>query len=157
MGHPKNRDRSQYSGSREGEDQGSKEVAEESRAEAVEDCRRVVQERKVAGQEECWPEVSHHLAGGVEVVVKEGELHPSWRMWARPASPHRTSLDASQIQEVVREGGGEGERMEDPAKHWWLPQPGSSGGQLPADCGGPLLARHGDGDDDQELVARCEQ
>ena len=38
MEHPKNTDKSQYSGSKEGEDQGSKEVAEErSRAEAVED------------------------------------------------------------------------------------------------------------------------
>ena len=90
-------------------------------------------------------------------MEKEGELHPSWKRRASSAYPHMTSPGASQIQEVAREGGGEGERMEDPAKHWWLPQPGSSGGQLPADCGGPLLARHGDGGDDQELVARCEQ
>ena len=49
MEHPKNMDTSQYSGSREGEDQGSKEVAEErSRAEAVEDHWRVVQEKEEA-------------------------------------------------------------------------------------------------------------
>ena len=37
MEHPKNMDTSQYSGSREGEDQGSKEVAEErSRVQVLE-------------------------------------------------------------------------------------------------------------------------
>ena len=46
MEHPKNTDKSQYSGSKEGEDQGSKE--ERSRAEAVEDHRRVVQEKEEA-------------------------------------------------------------------------------------------------------------
>ena len=38
-----------------------------------------------------------------------------------------------------------GERVEDPAKHWWLPQPGRFGGQLPAGCGEPLLVHFGDG------------
>ena len=90
-------------------------------------------------------------------MEKEGELHPSWRRWARPASLHMTSPDASQIQEVAREEGGEGERMEDPAKHWWLPQLGRIGGQLPAGCGGLLLLRRDDGDADQKLVARCVQ
>ena len=47
MEHPKNRDRSQYSGSREGEDQESKEVAEErSRVQILKDWR-VVQEKEV--------------------------------------------------------------------------------------------------------------
>ena len=91
------------------------------------------------------------------MVEKVGELHPSWRRWARPASPHMTSPDASQIQEVAREEGREGERVEDPAKHWWLPQPGRFGGQLPAGCGEPLLLRHDGGDADQKLVARFEQ
>ena len=41
------------------------------------------------------------------------------------------------------EGGGEGE--EDlPAEHWWLPQPGRPGEQLPAGFGGPSLVHHGD-------------
>ena len=30
-----------------------------------------------------------------------GELHPSWRRWAGPASPRMTSLDASQNQDAV--------------------------------------------------------
>ena len=87
------------------------------------------------------------------MVEKEGELHPSWRRWARPASPHMTSPDASQIQEVARE---DGERMEGPEEHWKLPQLGRIGGQLPAGCGGPSLLRRDDGDADQELVARFE-
>ena len=61
---------------------------------------------------------------------------------ACPASP-LTSLVASQKQEAGREGGGEGE--EDlPAEHWWLPQPGRPGEQLPAGFGGPSLVHHGD-------------
>ena len=62
-----------------------------------------------------------------------------------------TSPDASQIQEVAREVGGEGERMEDPVKHWWLPQPGRTGRQLPAGCGEPSLVHHGDDGDAQVL------
>ena len=76
---------------------------------------------------------------------KRGEHHPSWRRTA--ASPHRTAPDASRNQEVAREEGGEG----GPAEHWRLPQ---FGGRLLAGCGEPSLLRHGDGDDDQELVAR---
>ena len=91
------------------------------------------------------------------ILEKEGEHHPSWRRWAHPVFPHMTSPDASQIQEVAREEGREGERVEDPAKHWWLPQPGRFGGQLPAGCGEPLLLRHDGGDADQKLVARFEQ
>ena len=90
-------------------------------------------------------------------MEKVGELHPCWRRWACPASPHMTSPDASQIQEVAREEGREDEGVEDPAKHWWLPQPGRFGGQLPAGCGEPLLLRHDGGDADQKLVARFEQ
>ena len=89
-------------------------------------------------------------------MLKEGELHPGWKRMASPASPHMTSPDASQHQEVAREGGVEGERVEGPAKHWWLPQLGRIGGQLPAGCGGPSLLRRDDGDADQELVARFE-
>ena len=84
-------------------------------------------------------------------MEREGELHPSWKRRASSAYPHMTSPDASQIQEVAREGGGEGERMEDPVKHWWLPQPGGIGGQLPAGCGGPSLVHHGDDVDAQVL------
>ena len=87
-------------------------------------------------------------------MEKEGNLHPSWRRWASSASPHMTPPGASQIQEVAREEGGEGERMEDPAKHWWLPQHWRFDGQQPAGYGGPLLVRHDDGDADQKLVAR---
>ena len=66
---------------------------------------------------------------------------------ACPASP-LTSLVASQKQEAGREGGGEGE--EDlPAEHWWLPQPGKPGEQLPAGCGGLLLEHCGAGGDVQ--------
>ena len=58
----------------------------------------------------------------------------------RPSSPW-PSLGASQIQEVVKEEGEEGEGVDDPAKHWWwwLPLPRKLGGQLPAGCGGLLL------------------
>ena len=66
---------------------------------------------------------------------------------ASPAS-QLTSLDVSQMQEAVREGDGEGDR-EEPAEHWWPPQPGKPGGQLPADCGGALLEHHGGGGDVQ--------
>ena len=96
--------------------------------------------------------VEQVMVAKVEVVLvrvgekeKRGEHHPSWRRTA--ASPHRTTPDASPNQEVAREGGGEG----GPAEHWRLPQ---LGGQLLAGCGEPSLLRHGDGDDDQELVAR---
>ena len=96
--------------------------------------------------------VEQVMVAKVEVVLvlvgekeKRGEHHPSWRRTA--ASPHRTTPDASPNQEVARERGGEG----GPAEHWRLPQ---LGGQLLAGCGEPSLLRHGDGDDDQELVAR---
>ena len=89
-------------------------------------------------------------------MEKVGELHPCWRRWACPASPHMTSPDASQIQEVAREEGGEGERVENPAKHWWLPQPGRFGGQLPAGCGGPSLVHHGD-DGDAQVLRRLKE
>ena len=39
--------------------------------------------------------------GSVALVEKVGELHPSWRRWAGPASPRMTSLDASQNQDAV--------------------------------------------------------
>ena len=97
--------------------------------------------------------VEQVMVAKVEVVLvlvgekeKRGEHHPSWRRTA--ASPHRTTPDASPNQEVAREGGGEG----GPAEHWRLPQ---LGGQLLTGYGEPsLFLRHGDGDDDQELVAR---
>ena len=96
--------------------------------------------------------VEQVMVAKVEVVLvlvgekeKRGEHHPSWRRTA--ASPHRTAPDASRNQEVAREEGGEG----GPAEHWRLPQ---FGGRLLAGCGEPSLLRHGDGDDDQELVAR---
>ena len=54
------------------------------------------------------------------------------------ASP-RSSLSASQKQVAERDGAGGGGDGEDPAEHWWPPQPGKLGGQLPADCGGLLL------------------
>ena len=47
---------------------------------------------------------------------------------ASPASPV-TSLCVSQKQEAGREGCGEGDR-EEPAEHWWPPQPGKPGEQL---------------------------
>ena len=56
------------------------------------------------------------------VLGKEGEHHPSWRSWARPVSPHMTSPGASQIQEVARKGGGEGERSEDPVHNAYIEQ-----------------------------------
>ena len=62
------------------------------------------------------------------------------------ASP-QSSLSASQKQVAERDGAGED--GEDPAEHWWPPQPGKPGGQLPADCGGPLLEHHGGGGDVQ--------
>ena len=58
------------------------------------------------------------------------------------ASP-RSSLSASQKQVAERDGAGED--GEDPAEHWWPPQPGKPGRQLPADCCGPLLEHHGGG------------
>ena len=64
------------------------------------------------------------------------------------ASRHKTPPDASLIQEVAREEGGEG----GPAEHWRLPQPGKFGGQLPTSCGEPSLLHHGGGGvDDQQL------
>ena len=72
------------------------------------------------------------------VLGKEGEHHPSWRRWEQSAFPHMTSPDASQIEEMAREGGEEGERVEDPAEHWWLPHLGRFDGQLPSGCGGLL-------------------
>ena len=73
---------------------------------------------------------------------------------AHQASP-QSSLGASQKQVGERDGVGEGGEGEGgPAEHWWLPQPRKPGEQLLAGCGEPSLLRHGDGDDDQELVAR---
>ena len=66
---------------------------------------------------------------------------------ASPASP-LTSLGVSQKQEAGREGCGEGDR-EDPAEHWWPPQPGKPGEQLLAGCGGLSLVHHGDDGDAQ--------
>ena len=61
-----------------------------------------------------------------------------------------TPLGASQMQEAGKEGCGEGDREEDhPAKHWWPPQPGKPGEQLPAGCGGSSLVHHGDDGDTQ--------
>ena len=68
---------------------------------------------------------------------------------ASPASP-LTSLGVSQMQEVVREGAGEGDR-EEPVEHWWPPQPGKPGEQLLAGCGGLLLVHRGDDGDAQVL------
>ena len=50
--------------------------------------------------------------------------------------------------------GREGEGVEGPAEHWWLPQPWKPGGQLPAGSAGLLLVRHDGGDAYQELEAR---
>ena len=47
-------------------------------------------------------------------------------------------------------GGGEGDR-EEPAEHWWPPQPGKPGEQLLAGCGGLLLVHRGDDGDAQVL------
>ena len=52
------------------------------------------------------------VGGVVALVEKVGELHPSWRRWAGPASPRMTSLDASQNQEVVSKVLVGGERCE---------------------------------------------
>ena len=46
-------------------------------------------------------EVLPQQVGGVALMEKVGELHPSWRRWAGPASPRMTSLDASQNQDAV--------------------------------------------------------
>ena len=55
--HPKNMDNSQYSGSKEGEDQGNKEVAEErSRVQVLEDRGRVMEEKEVVVWREFGPE-----------------------------------------------------------------------------------------------------
>ena len=55
-----------------------------------------------------------------------------------------TSPCVSQKQKTVMEGGGESDEEKDPAEHWWLPQPGRPGEQLPAGFGGPSLVHHGD-------------
>ena len=64
------------------------------------------------------------------------------RRLASPASPV-TSLCVSQKQEAGREGCGEGDR-EEPAEHWWPPQPEKPGVQLLAGCDGLSLEHHGD-------------
>ena len=102
-------------------------------------------------------EVLPQQVGGVALMEKVGELHPSWRRWAGSASPHMTSLIASRIQEAVSKVLGGGERTLDPVEHWRLPQPWRIGGQLPAGCGGPSLLRHDDGGADQKLVGGVEQ
>ena len=79
----------------------------------------------------------------VSVLVVKGSPYWGWRRFAHFASP-RSSLCASQKEVAERDGVGEG--GEDPAEHWWPPQPGKPGGQLPADCGGLLLQRHVGGD-----------
>ena len=96
-------------------------------------------------------------------MEKEGKLHPSWRRWASPASPHMTPPGASQIQEVAREGGGEGEELEelgdgDQLEHWLLLEqegrhlPGwFPGGLQPAVVVEPLLVHRGGGGDVLEL------
>ena len=68
---------------------------------------------------------------------------------ASPAS-QLTSLDVSQMQEAVRKGDGEGNR-EEPAEHWWPPQPEKPGEQLLAGFDGLLLVHHGDDGDAQVL------
>ena len=68
---------------------------------------------------------------------------------ASPASP-LTSLGVSQMQEVVREAAGEGDR-EESVEHWWLPPPGKPGEQLPAGYGKLSLVHHGDDGDAQVL------
>ena len=50
--------------------------------------------------------------------VMKGHPHCGWKRSARPSSP-QPSLGASQIQEVVKEEGEEGEGVGDPAKLWW--------------------------------------
>ena len=59
-------------------------------------------------------EVLPQQVGGVALMEKVGELHPSWRRWAGSASPHMTSLIASRIQEAVSKVLGGGERTLDP-------------------------------------------
>ena len=51
---------------------------------------------------------------------------------------------------AIQVGDGEGDR-EEPAEHWWLPQPGKPGEQLLAGCGGLSLVHHGDDGDAQVL------
>ena len=70
---------------------------------------------------------------------------------ASPASP-MTSLAVYQKQEAGREGGGEGDG-EDPAEHWWPPQPEKPGEQLLSDCDGLSLVHHGD-DGDAHVLRR---
>ena len=93
-------------------------------------------------------------------MEKEGKLHPSWRRWASPDSPHMTPPGASQIQEVAREGGGEGEELGDgdQLEHWLLLEqegrhlPGwFLGGLQPAVVVEPLLVHRGGGGDVLEL------
>ena len=67
---------------------------------------------------------------------------------ASRASP-LTSPCVSQKQKTVMEGGGESDEEKDPAEHWWPPQPGKPGEQLPAGYGEPLLVHLGDGGDVQ--------
>ena len=71
---------------------------------------------------------------------------------ASPAFP-LTSLYVSQKQKAEREAVGEVDGEEDlPVEHWWLPQPGMPGVQLPAGCSGPSLEHHGN--DGGEQVSR---
>ena len=72
--------------------------------EMEEEMREVVEEKSMAE------------AGRVDAAVKEVELHPSWRRWARSTSPQMTSPDDPQIQEVAWEGGEEGEMVEGPSR-----------------------------------------
>ena len=66
----------------------------------------------------------------------------------------RSSLGASQKQVVERDG--DGEDGEDPAEHWWLPQPGKPGEQLPAGCGG-LLLEHCDAGGDVQVSRKLKE
>ena len=72
--------------------------------------RRIVGESEVVVYMEFGQQVLPQQVGGVVALVeKVGELHPSWRRWAGPASPRMTSLDASQNQDAVSKvGGGRG-------------------------------------------------
>ena len=74
---------------------------------------------------------------------------------ASPASP-LTSPCVSRKQEAVREGGGEGDEEEDPAKHWWPSQPGKPGVQLHAGCGVLSLVHHCN-DGDAQVLTRMEK
>ena len=58
----------------------------------------------------------------VSVLVVKGSPYWGWRRFAHFASP-RSSLCASKKEVAERDGVGEG--GEDPAEHWWPPQPGS--------------------------------